>query len=107
MKRMKTNYHRSSALRLKRFEPTWAALRVGLWETVDMTTRQPKIGDSVTIQGSPVVCVVTGVNTEKNTADLKATRDVIVVHREVPEARIFLLDESQNTLHIVKATDDR
>lgn len=90
------------------FEPTWVALRVGLWETIGVTTRQPKTGDSVTIQGSPVVCVVTAVNTEKHTADLKATRDVIVLHKEVPWARIFLLDESQNALHIVtEATDDR
>jgi hypothetical protein len=62
----------------------------------------------VTIRGSPVICVVTGVNTEKNTADVKATRDMIVVHKDVPWARIFRLDESQNALRIVtEATDDR
>jgi hypothetical protein len=55
----------------------------------------------VTIRGSPVVYVVTGVNTEENTADVKATRDVIVLHKDVPSARMFQLDESQNALRIV------
>jgi hypothetical protein len=72
-----------------------------------MTTKPPKIRDSVTIRGSPVVYVVTGVNTEKNTADVKATRDVIVLHKDVPWARIFRLDESQSALRIVtEATDE-
>ncbi len=73
-----------------------------------MTTKSLKVGDSVTIRGSPVEYVVTSVNTEKNTADVKATRDVIVLHKDVPWATIFRLDDSQNTLHIVtEATDER
>jgi len=61
-------------------------------------TKPLKVGDSVTIRGSPVVCLVTGVNIEKNTADLKATRDVIVLHKDVPWDKIYPLDENQNTL---------
>ncbi len=73
-----------------------------------MTTKALKVGDSVTIRGSPVVCLVTGVNTEKKTADVKATRDVIVLHKDVPWAKIYSLDECQNTLRIVtRATDER
>jgi hypothetical protein len=67
-----------------------------------------KVGDSVTIRGSPVVCLVTGVNIEKKTADVKATRDVIVLHKDVPWGKIYRLDERQNTLRIVaRATDKR
>jgi hypothetical protein len=84
---------------------TGVAPKVGLWETIGMTTKPPRVGDSVTIRGSPVIYVVTGVNTEKNTADVKATRDatrdVIVLHKDVPWAKIFRLDESQNALRIV------
>jgi len=73
-----------------------------------MTTKPLKVGDSVTIRGSPVVCLVTGVDTEKNTADVKATRDVIVLHKDVPWATIYRLDESQSGLRIVReATDER
>jgi hypothetical protein len=54
--------------------PTEVAPKVGLWETIGMTTKPPRVGDSVTIRGFPVIYVVT-VNTEKNTADVKATRD--------------------------------
>jgi hypothetical protein len=90
------------------FEPTGVAPRVGVWETISMTTKPPKIGDSVTIRGSPVEYVVTGVNAEKKTADVKATRDVIVLHKDVPLAKIFRLDESQNALRIVReVTDER
>jgi len=74
-----------------------------------MTTKPPKVGDSVTIQGSPVVYVVTGVSAEKNTADVKATRDVIVLHKDVPLAKIFRLDESQegrSALRIVREAND-
>jgi hypothetical protein len=73
-----------------------------------MTTKPLKVGDSVTIRGSPVICLVTGVDTQKNTADVKATRDVIVLHKGVPWGKIYRLDESQNTLRIVaRATDER
>jgi hypothetical protein len=73
-----------------------------------MTTKPLKVGDSVTIRGSPVICLVTGVNIEKNTADVKATRDVIVLHKGVPLGKIYRLDESQNTLRIVaRATNQR
>ena len=82
------------------------ARKVGLWETIGMTTKQLKVGDSVTIRGSPVICLVTGINTEKNTADVKATRDVIVLHKDVPWAKIYRLDEGQNTLQIVTRTTD-
>jgi hypothetical protein len=78
-----------------------------VWETIGVT-KPLKVGDSVTIRGSPVVCLVTGVNIEKNTADLKATRDVIVLHKDVPWDKIYRLDESQNTLRIVaRAADER
>jgi hypothetical protein len=61
-----------------------------------------------TIRGSPVVCLVTGVETEKNTADVKATRDVIVLHKDVPCAKICRLDEGQSGLRIVtEAPDER
>jgi len=71
-------------------------------------TKPPKVGDSVTIRGSPVVCLVTGVNIENKTADVKATRDVIVLHKDVPWGKIYRLDERQNTLRIVaRATDKR
>jgi hypothetical protein len=43
---------------------------------------------------------------EKNTADVKATRDVIVLYKDVPWETIFRLDESQNTLHIVTESTD-
>ena len=73
-----------------------------------MTNKPPRVGDSVTIRGSPVIYVVTGVNTEKNTADVKATRDVLVLHKDAPWAKIFRLDESQRALRIVTgATDER
>ena len=73
-----------------------------------MTTKPLKVGDSVTIRGSPVICLVTGVDTEKNTADMKATRDVIVLHKDVPWAKINRLDEGQSGLRIVReATDER
>jgi hypothetical protein len=73
-----------------------------------MTNKPPKIGDTVTIRGSPVEYVVTGVNIDKNTVDVKATRDVIVLHKNVPWATIFRLDESQDGLRIVtKTTDER
>ena len=73
-----------------------------------MATKPLKVGDSVTIRGSPVIYLVTGVNIEKNTADVKATRDVIVLHKDVPWANIYRLDESQNALRIVtRATDER
>jgi hypothetical protein len=73
-----------------------------------MTPKPPKVGDFVTIRGSPVVYVVTGVSGEENTADVKATRDVIVLHKDVPLAKIFRLDESQNVLRIVReGTDER
>jgi hypothetical protein len=79
-----------------------------MWETLGMTTKPLKVGDSVTIRGSPVIYLVTGVNTEKNTADVKATRDVIVLHKDVPWAKIFRLDESQSRLRMVtEATDER
>jgi hypothetical protein len=79
-----------------------------LWETIGMTTKPPKVGDSVTMRGSPVVYVVTGVNTEENTADVKATRDIVVLHKDVPWVKMFRLDESQNTLRIVtEATGER
>ena len=73
-----------------------------------MATKTLKAGDSVTIRGSPVIYLVTGVNIEKNTADVKATRDVIVLHEDVPWAKIYRLDEGQNGLRIVtRATDER
>jgi hypothetical protein len=73
-----------------------------------MTTKPPKVGDSVTIRGSPVVCVVTRVDTERNTVDVKATRDVVVLQKDVPWSTVFLLDECQNGLRIVtKGTDER
>jgi hypothetical protein len=82
--------------------------RVGLCETIGMTTKPLKVGDSVTIRGSPVICLVTGVDTEKNTADVKATRDVIVLHKDVPWAKIYRLDEGQSGLRIVtEATNER
>ena len=86
--------------------PTWVAPRVGPCETIGMTTESLRVGDSVTIRGSPVEYVVIGVNNEKNTADVKATRDAIVLHKDVPWAAIFRLDESQNTLHIVAESAD-
>jgi hypothetical protein len=71
-------------------------------------TKPPKVGDSVTMRGSPVICLVTGVNIEKNTADVKATRDVVVLHKDVPWGKIYRLDERQNTLRIVaRANDER
>jgi len=93
-------------------KPTGIAPKVGLWETIGMTTKPPRVGDSVTIRGSPVIYVVTGVNSEKNTADVKATRDgtrdVILLRKDVPWTKIFRLDESQNALRIVTgATDER
>ncbi len=73
-----------------------------------MTTKPPKVGDSVTIRGSPVVCVVTSVDTERNTVDVKATRDVVVLQKDVPWATVYLLDECQNRLRIVtNGTDER
>jgi len=79
-----------------------------LCETIGMTTKPLKVGDSVTIRGSPVICLVTGVDAEKNTADVKATRDVIVLHKDVPWTKIYRLDESQSGLRIVtEATDER
>ena len=90
------------------WNPTGLAPKVGLWETIGMTPKPPKVGDFVTIRGSPVVYVVTGVSGEENTADVKATRDVIVLHKDVPLAKIFRLDESQNVLRIVReGTDER
>jgi hypothetical protein len=82
--------------------------RIGLCETIGMTTKPLKVGDSVTIRGSPVICLVTRVDTEKNTADVKATRDVIVLQKDVPWAKIHRLDEGQSGLRIVtEATDER
>lgn len=73
-----------------------------------MATKPLKVGDSVTIRGFPVIYLVTGVNIEKNTADVKATRDVIVLHKDVPWASIYRLDESQSTLRIVtRVIDER
>ncbi|MGA8216911.1 MAG: hypothetical protein WB799_25225 [Candidatus Sulfotelmatobacter sp.] len=73
-----------------------------------MTNKPPKIGDTVTIRGFPVEYVVTDVNIDKNTVDVKATRDVIVLHKNVPWATIFRLDKSQDGLRIVmKTTDER
>lgn len=73
-----------------------------------MAAKPPKVGDSVTIRGSPVVCVVTSVNTERNTVDVKATRDVVVLQKDVPWETVFLLDECQNGLRIVtKDADER
>jgi hypothetical protein len=66
-----------------------------------MTTKPPKVGDSVTIRGSPVVCVVTSVDNARSTVDVKATRDVVVLQKDVPWATVFLLDECQNGLRIV------
>src|ERR1700675_3697930 len=79
------------------------ALRTGLnhYQAIDNWRKQ-------TIRGSPVVCLVTGVDTEKNTADVKATRDVIVLHKDLPWAKICRLDEGQSGLRIVtEATDER
>ena len=54
------------------------------------------------------MCVVTSVNTERNTVDVKATRDVVVLQKDVPWATVFLLDERQNGLRIVtKGTNER
>lgn len=73
-----------------------------------MTTKPLMVGDSVTIRGSAVVCVVTSVNTERNTVDVKATRDVVVLQKDVPWETVFLLDECQNGLRIVtKGIDER
>jgi len=73
-----------------------------------MTTKPPKVGDSVTVRGSPVVYVVTDVNTEEKTADVKATRDVVVLQENVPWAKLFRLDESRYEMQIViKAIDKR
>jgi hypothetical protein len=72
-----------------------------------MTTKPLKVGDSVTSPGSPVVYVVTSANTERNTVDVKATRDGVVLQKDVPWATVFLLDECQNGLRIVtKGTDE-
>jgi hypothetical protein len=62
----------------------------------------------VTVRGSPVVFVVTDVNTEEKTVDVKATRDVVVLQKDVPWANLFRLDESRYELRIVtKAIDKR
>ena len=54
------------------------------------------------------MCVVTSVNTERTTVDVKATRDVVVLQKDVPWETVFLLDECQNGLRIVtKDADER
>lgn len=54
------------------------------------------------------MCVVTRVDTERNTVDVKATRDVVVLQKDVPWATVYLLDECQNRLRIVtNGTDER
>ena len=47
------------------------------------------------------MCVVTSVDNARNTVDVKATRDVVVLQKDVPWATVFLLDECQNGLRIV------
>jgi hypothetical protein len=88
-------------------ELTAVASKVVLCETIGMATKQPKIGDWVTVRGSPVVYVVTDVNTEEKTADVKATRDVVVLHKDVPWANLFRLDKSQYELRIVTKVFDK
>jgi hypothetical protein len=52
--------------------------------------------------------LATGINTEKSTVDVKATWDVIVLHKDVQWTTIFRLDEGQNALRIVpEGTDER
>ncbi len=54
------------------------------------------------------MCVVTSVYTERSTVDVKATRDVVVLQKDVPWLTVFLLDECQNGLRIVtKDTGER
>jgi len=47
----------------------------------NQTTQSRRFGDDSRI---PSHLLVTGVDTEKNTADVKATREVIVLHKDVP-----------------------
>jgi hypothetical protein len=82
---------------------TGLVIGLGLWETVGMANYNPKVDDPVFMDGKAFIrYVVTKVDAEKKTADVKTTAGTIVLHRDVPWGKLFELDESQNAVRIVR-----
>jgi hypothetical protein len=69
----------------------------------------PKSGDIVFRGGKGLVrFVITDVNHDKKTADVKTVSGAIVLTREVPWNTLQHLDESQNALRVVReATENK
>ena len=63
-----------------------------------MPTKTPKVGDTVFVKDPKFTgtYVVTKVDSEKKVADVKSTKGVVVLQRDVPWDLISPLDASQN-----------
>ena len=74
-----------------------------------MPTKTPKVGDTVLVKDPKYAgtYVVTRVDSQKKVADVKSTKGVFVLHRDVPWDLVSPLDASQNAVRIVReATKD-
>jgi hypothetical protein len=68
----------------------------------------PKVNDPVFLDGKAFVrYVVTKVDGKKKTADVKTVSGAIIIHRDVPWAKLFEMDESQNALRIVREATEK
>jgi len=75
-----------------------------------MPTQTPKVGDTVFVKDPKYAgtYVVTKVDSQKKVADVKSTKGVVVLHRDVPWDLISPLDASQNAPRVVReATENK
>jgi hypothetical protein len=74
-----------------------------------MAKYTPKVNDPVFLDGKGFVrYVVLGIDSQAETATVRTTSGPVVLYRDVPWAKIFELDESQNALRIVReATENK